>query len=397
MNPKEFSTSPNGKIQRNPSGYYVFIPNDLPPALTWSTSLIQALSLADRALGELAGLGRALPNPYLLVTPFIRREAVLSSRIEGTRASLIDLYAYEAVQLSFLEQESSSDVQEVQNYVQALEFGLERLSTLPVSSRLMRELHGYLMKGVRGQERTPGEFRRSQNWIGPPGSTLTNAVYVPPPVAEMQEALSELERFINEHSELPPLIRLGLIHYQFEAIHPFLDGNGRVGRLLISLLLCSWEMLPQPLLYLSAYFEQNRQAYYDHLLAVSRHNQWEEWLIFFLTAIDTQARDALMRIRALIALQDEYRARVGHQTRAPAGLIQLVDILFGQPVITINQVARQLNISYQTARRYITILEEAGFIDEMTGQLRNRIYIARDILRVIDNSPEEDNDAIRPV
>lgn len=397
MNPEDFSTSSSGRIQRNPLGYYAFIPNNLPPVLAWSTSLVQALSLADRALGELAGLGRALPNPYLLATPFIRREAVLSSRIEGTRASLIDLYAYEAVQLSSLEQESSSDVQEVQNYVQALEFGLKRLSTLPVSSRLMRELHDHLMKGVRGQERTPGEFRRSQNWIGSPGSTLTNAVYVPPPVAEMQEALSELERFINDRPELPPLIRLGLIHYQFEAIHPFLDGNGRVGRLLISLLLCSWEMLPQPLLYLSAYFEQNRQAYYDHLLAVSRHNQWEEWLIFFLTAIDIQARDALMRIRALTALQDEYRAYVRHQTRAPAGLLQLVDILFGQPVITINQVASQLNTSYQTARRYITILEEAGFIREMTGQMRNRIFIAKDILQAIENPPEEDSHAIRPV
>ncbi len=364
--------------------------------------MLNALSQADRAVGELAGLEQMLPNPYLLVLPFIRKEAVLSSRIEGTLASLSDLYAYEAVQLSFWESQPvnpyrQNDVREVHNYVKAMDYGLRRLATLPVSLRLLRELHAHLLDGVRGQERTPGEFRRSQNWIGSPGSTLATAIYVPPPVAEMEDALNSLERYIHTPSDLPPLVRLGLIHYQFEAIHPFLDGNGRVGRLLITLLLCSWGILSQPLLYLSAYLENYRQTYYDHLLLVSREGDWEGWLSFFLTGVYEQARDAVRRIRRLQNLRMTYREQVSQRTRVSTGLLQVVDSIFAWPIFSINQLADQLQISSRTIRRHVAYLEEEGLVREMTGFARNRIYCADAILHAIDAplEDEEQDHAIR--
>lgn len=396
MNPDDFTVRASGQVRYVPTGYYTFIPDRLPPSIEWSLALVQALAAAQQALGELAGLGGAISNPYLLVTPFVRREAVLSSRIEGTRASLTDLLAYEAVQLSFWSEENPTDVREVHNYVVALEYGLERLLTFPMSLRLMRELHARLMADTRGQERTPGEFRRSQNWIGHAGADLRNATFVPPPIADMQESLGYLEKFIHESDELPALIRIGLIHYQFEAIHPFLDGNGRVGRLLITLLLCAWELLPQSLLYLSAFFEQHRQEYYDRLLAVSRKGEWEQWLIFFLAAVATQARDAINRINRLMALQNEIRSHFRAQARTSAGLMKTVDFLFSQPVTTINQVADRLGISYHSAARNMALLEKLGLVREMTGKARNRVFIADRVLRAIESPLEEDDHAIRP-
>jgi len=381
MDPEAFRDSPAGRVVRTPAGYWAFVPHPLPPAFSWTPDLVIALSEADRALGELAGLGRSLPNPHLLIRPFVRREAVLSSRIEGTRASLSDLYAYEAVQLPLFE--PASDVHEVYNYVRALEYGLERLRTLPLSLRLIREIHARLMEGVRGEHRTPGEFRRSQNWIGPPGSTPSDAPFVPPPVSEMHEALDAFERFLHAPSSLPPLVRLGLIHYQFEAIHPFLDGNGRVGRLLITLLLCAWDLLPEPLLYLSAYFEAHRQAYYDLLLAVSQRGAWEEWLIFFLRGVATQARDGVVRAGRLQDLRRQYRARF-QTARAAARLLQVVDLLFAQPVLTVRQVETALGVNFSTAQRYINRLEKAGLVREVTGRARNRVYQADEVLRVIE-------------
>ena len=242
MDPQDFRSHAAGRVIRAPAGYWAFVPNSLPPAFEWSQELVSALSSADRALGEFAGLGRSLPDPSLFVRPFVRREAVLSSRIEGTQASLSDVYAYEATQSAFFR--SSLDVQEVHNNVRALECSLERLDTLPVSLRLIREAHARLLEGVRGDHLTPGEFRKSQNWIGPPGSTLDSAVFVPPPCEEMHTTLGDLERYLHSPGNLPPLMRLGFIHYQFEAIHPFLDGNGRIGRLLISLLLVAWGLMP---------------------------------------------------------------------------------------------------------------------------------------------------------
>lgn len=390
MDPVAFRNSPAGQVIRTASGYWAFVPAPLPPELPWTSDLVAKLSEADRALGELSGLGQSLPNPYLLIRPFVRREAVLSSRIEGTQASLSDLYTYEAVQLALFEQ--ASDVREVYNYVRALEYGLDRLRTLPLGLRLIREIHARLMEGVRGEHQTPGEFRRSQNWIGPPGCTLNEAPFIPPPVPEMHEALDAFEKFLHTPSPLPPLVRLGLIHYQFEAIHPFLDGNGRVGRLLITLLLCAWGLLPQPLLYLSAYFEAHRQRYYDLLLAVSQRGSWEEWLGFFLQGIAEQARDAVTRARRLQDLRERYREQF-QTARAAARLLQVVDLLFAQPVLTVNQVASALAVNFSTAQRYVKQLEDAGLLDEITGRGRNRVYRADEVLRAIEEPLHTEREA----
>jgi Fic family protein len=386
MDVEAFRQSPAGRLVRAlPGDYWAFVPTPLPPKLTWPIGLVTALSNADRALGELSGLGRSMPNPHLLIVPFIRREAVLSSRIEGTQASLSDLYTYEARQLSLFE--PTADVKEVHNYVRALEYGLDRLATLPLSSRLLREIHAHLMEDVRGQHQTPGEFRQRQNWIGPPGCTLNEAAYVPPPVDEMHAALSDFEHFVQGAPDLPPLVRLGLIHYQFEAIHPFLDGNGRIGRLLLTLLLCQWGLLSQPLLYLSAYFEMHRQAYYDLLLSVSQQGAWEEWLSFFLQGVTSQARDALARVRQMQDLRERYRERF-QTLRASARLLKAVDLLFTRPILTTGQVGEALDVTAPTAQGYVDRLGEAGILREITGQARNRVYRADDVLEAIEGPVE---------
>lgn len=361
-----------------------FIPAPLPPELTWPAGLVSLLGEAERALARLAAVGAAFPEPYALVRPFIRREAVLSSRIEGTRASLSDVYAYEAEQLSFLE--PSSDAHEVHNYVRALDYGLERLQTLPVSLRLIRELYERLMEGLRGGALTPGEFRRSQSLIGRPGATLETATYVPPPVEEMHAALDLMEKFIHAPSDLSLLVRIALIHYQFEAIHPFLDGNGRVGRLLIALLLCQWGLLPQLLLYLSAYFERNRLEYYDRLLAVSQRGEWGVWLRFFLTGVRDQALEAAGRVKALQDLRARHRDLLASQ-RDASRLGQVLVFLLGHPIVTVRQVQAGLGLGdYKTVQRYVEKLERIGILREVTGQRRNRLYRADEILEVIEGS-----------
>lgn len=379
----EFFDSPTGQVVRTIDDAWAFVPNSLPPTLTWTSDLISDLSKADRALGELAGLGRTLVNPNLLIRPFMRREAVLSSRIEGTQATLEDLYAYEGEQLSLFE--PPHDVEEVHNYVRALEYGLERLEEFPLSLRFIREIHARLMEGVRGQEMTPGEFRRRQNCIGPPRCSLAEATFVPPPVPQMREALDAFERFLYDNLGLPPLVRLGLIHYQFEAIHPFLDGNGRVGRLLIILLLCAWELLPEPLLYLSAYIEAHRRTYYELLLAVSQEGAWEAWLRFFLQGVAEQSQDALVRAGRLQNLRERYREQF-QTKRTAARLLQVVDLLFDQPLVTVNQVAKALDVHFASANQYVQQLEETGVLREITGQARNRVYRADEVLVAIEGN-----------
>ena len=274
-----FKNSPSGKLVQAAGGYWAFVPNNLPPTIEWDTALVSQVSRADLAVGTLSGLGETLPNPHLLIYPFIRREAVLSSRIEGTQSSLSDLLLFEATQV-----EKQRDVKEVQNYVHAMEYGLKRLNELPLSLRFIRELHGILMEGVRGELATPGEFRQSQNWIGSAGATLNEATFVPPPVTEMQECLSQLEKFLHSDTRLPPVVQAAMVHYQFETIHPFLDGNGRIGRLLVTLLLCQKNVLSKPLLYLSAFFEQHRPEYYEILLKVSQSGELEKMDRVFLAS-----------------------------------------------------------------------------------------------------------------
>lgn len=362
------------------------MPHPLPPVLEFDHALVCTLSEADRALGELAGLGRTVPNPHLLIRPFIHREAVLSSRIEGTQADITDLYAYEAGQLVLPSVKSTapaSDVHEVLNYMQALEYGLERLNTLPVSLRLIRELHTRLLEGVRGEHATPGEFRRSQNWIGPAGCMLNEAEFVPPPVPEMIQALNELEKYLHRDCPYPPVMRIGLIHAQFEIIHPFIDGNGRIGRLLISLLLVHWNLLPLPSLYLSAYFERHRQDYYDLLLAISTLGVWRDWLLFFLRGVAEQARDAIKRAKRLQDLQADWRQRLT-QARASTLLLRLVDNLFDSPLLTIPLAQKMLGVTYHSAQLNVGKLVKSGILRQVGGASYSKMFLAEEVLRAIE-------------
>ncbi len=390
MQPSDFTRDMWGRLIQDPSGFWAFVPHRLPPRLDLTWELTAKLSEADRALSELGGAARNLPNPHLLIGSFTRREAVLSSRIEGTQASLSDLFFFEAAGSSRppAGQAPPPDVREVANYVTAMEHGLKRLSDLPVSLRLIQEMHAKLMEGVRGEHLTPGEFRKSQNWIGSPGCALTDAIYVPPPAPEMMEALGELEEFLHAPSKLPPLVRLALVHYQFEAIHPFLDGNGRIGRLLISLLLCHDDLLPEPLLCLSAYFERKRQDYYRLLLAVSRSGGWLEWISFFLDGVAEQSRDAIWRTSKLLDLWQEYRRRV--MSKGSSALLpQIVDNLFEVPFMTIVGAAKRLGVTHRAAALNVKKLVEAGIVEEVTGRQRNKLFVARGIIDAIEMQRSE--------
>ena len=378
MDYNAFVNSPSGKLVSAPGGHRAFVPVGPPRAVDWDDGLVSALSRADIALGTLAGLGENLPNPHLLVHPFVRREAVLSSRIEGTVSSLSDLLAYEARGTARPE-----DAREVSNYVRALEYGMSRMSDLPTSLRLIRELHGILMDGVRGGGARPGEFRDVQNWIGEPGSAIEEALYVPPPVSQMFTCLDEFERFIHRASELPALVHVAMGHWFFEAIHPFVDGNGRLGRLLITLRLCERGILTRPLLYLSAFFEANRSEYYDLLLGVSQRGEWREWLLYFLRGVTSQSNDAVSRSRMLLGIHRDYVRRASEE-RFPPSSTRLIELAFMRPVLNIKIAREFLGISYPAASKAIAVLEEAGMLVEVSGGQRNRLYRAPEIMSVLE-------------
>ena len=369
---------PHGRTVRGPGGYRAYVPAPLPAPIAWDAELVGALSRADQAIGRLAGEGRRLPNPHLFISPFLHREAVLSSRIEGTRTTLGELLAARAGAASGSD---PADLHEVGNYVVALEYGLGRLDTLPLSLRLLREIHERLMRGVRGDTATPGEFRRSQNWIGPSGCSLRDATYVPPPVDELMACLDALEPFLHDE-KLPPLVHAALAHAQFEAIHPFLDGNGRIGRLLVTLLLVVRDVLPLPLLYLSAWFEATREEYYAHLLAVTRDGAWEPWLVYFLTGVCTQAEDALARIQDIDDLHERWREELAGVQSGRSE--QVLHLFVGNPFRTTRGIAQELDVAYTTARRAIDRLEEAGIVSLVGAGKRNRVYCARAMLDVLE-------------
>jgi Fic family protein len=377
MDPREYRSPQAGRVIHTSAGYAAFMPAPLPPPLVYTPELALSLSRADAALSELSGLGRHLPNPHLLISPYLRREAVLSSRIEGTRASLSELLLDELSDGGGNGDEA--DVREVRNYVAALEEGLKRLADLPLSLRLVKEIHQRLMKGVRGDKATPGEFRRTQNWIGPPGSTPANAVYVPPPPGELMEALSEWERFLHLRDRIPDLVQCALMHEQFEAIHPFLDGNGRVGRLLITLFLVERGRLSQPLLYLSAYIEAHRDEYYQRLQKVRTDGDWSGWLAFFLAGVEETARDASLQTRSLMDLREKYRDHFKSKPR----VLALVDELFVNPYITVAKATRVLNVSDPTARQAVDLLQKAKVLEKVPGREWRRVYLARPILEII--------------
>ena len=370
------SNIPGKKVPQG--SYAAFVPAPLPPKLDWTLRLIRVLSDADRLIGKLAGEGGRLPNPHILMRPFLQREAVLSSKIEGTQATLGELLAAEA---GVAVDRSPDDLREVGNYVVALEHGIVRLKELPLCVRIIRELHEKLMTGVRAQQASPGRFRKIQNWIGKPGSTLATASFIPPPPDDVETCLAALEKFLHE-SDLPPLVTIALAHYQFEAIHPFLDGNGRVGRLLISLFLIERQILPTPLLYLSAFFEAARREYYDGLRGVSERGEWNEWLEYFLQGVARMSEDALSRAARINSKLIEWQKKVaGDSTNAP---LRVVELLAANPFITAKGAAEKLGVAFTTAQRAIERLERLGIVKQSGDAKRDRVYCAKALLDILE-------------
>jgi Fic family protein len=363
-----------GQYVAQTTGYRAFMPAPLPPqpALALTGELQGLLSAADRALGRLDGSVLTLPNPDLFVFMYVRKEAVLSSQIEGTQSSLQDLLAAEA---QLFDQNMPRDVDEVVNYVRAMNQGLARLPDLPVSVRLIREIHAELMRGVRGGRLQPGELRTSQNWIGPAGCTLSTATFVPPPPHAVPEALGELEKFLHVRDELPPLVKIALAHVQFETIHPFLDGNGRVGRLLITFLLTERGVLHKPVLYLSHFFKQHRQEYYEHLQAVRDRGAWEGWLGFFLRGVIFVAMEAADTARRILQLREQHRAAITAQLgRAAGNGHKVLESLFDRPIVSVGDVRNLTGTTYVAANGLVSRLVKVGVLREMTGNLRNRRF-----------------------
>jgi Fic family protein len=364
------------RVGQGDASYWAFAPAPIPRQVELSASTILELSEADRAVGALAGLGGQRPNPHILISPYLRREAVASTRIEGTQSTLSEVLSAEA-QLRV----ETEDQREVLNYVRALERGLLRLQELPLSKRLIREMHGELMRGVRGEERTPGEFRRSQNWIG--GTNPSDALFVPPPVDLLEDALDDLERFLHEEVPLPVLVRCALAHFQFETIHPFLDGNGRLGRLLIVFYLVERGVLGQPLLYLSAYFERNRDEYVNALQGVRERGDINGWIAFFVRGLTVQARSAVESADALLRLREEFRARL-RQAGARGQAVDASEALIGNPFVTAPQLAQLLNVTRQGAQYVISSLERARIVQPVEGKSRPALYVAQEVLDVLE-------------
>ena len=374
-----------GRFRPQLTGYEAFMPKSLPPdpPLQWGTDLLGRLSEATTALGRLDGLADSLPNPDLFVASYVRREAVLSSQIEGTQSSLDDVLAHEVeARVTGLH----ADVAETFNYVRAMGVGLGLLDELPLSGRLIRRVHEELMTGVRGQERSPGEFRTSQNWVGPKGCTLETAAFVPPSPDDLPTSIRDLEVYLND-SDDPPLVLAGLAHAQFETIHPFLDGNGRVGRLLITLVLVERRVLTRPLLYLSLFLRQNRSEYYGRLNAIRTQGDWEGWLEFFLTGVAATASDAARVAGELSALTEEHRRTSVSQNLGRYGW-PLLDLLAEQPIVTIKHVCTQLGATPSTVGRLLDGLDALGIVDEVTGRRRNRVYRYSPFLDILADDPE---------
>lgn len=389
MQHSDFAPVFPGRLVPTVDGAVAFVPDPLLRTLDLDLPAIRLLAEAENALGRLVGTTARLVNPYLVGSPLLNREAILSSRIEGTITTPERLVLLQAGALpSASDDPETRDTLEVLNYVRAMEHGLGRLSELPVCLRLIREIHAELLRGVRGDRERPGEFRTSQNWIGHARSDpIRLARFVPPPTSEMLPALDDLEKYLHETpSDLPLLVRLALIHYQFEAIHPFRDGNGRIGRLLIPLLLCSHGRMRDPLLYLSSFFERNREEYMDRLLRVSLAGEWLEWIGFFLRAVTECGEEAIRQAEGLLALRQRYHERF--QTARSSSLLQkLIDVLFRSPSITIGRAAELLGVTHAAGAYNIRKLQETGVLREATGRKRDQIFIAPEILAFMRDRP----------
>jgi cell filamentation protein, protein adenylyltransferase len=376
-----------GQYIQQLTGYKAFIPQPLPPnpPVQMDSEMWDLLSRADRALGRLDGSTSTLPNPDLFVFMYVRKEAVLSSQIEGTQASLMDVLEFE---VQALEPGRPKDAEEVVNYVAAMNHGLERLKQLPLSLRLIREIHEKLMAGARGGTRNPGEFRNQQNWIGPPGCTLRHAIFVPPPPQEMMTALGQLEGFLHDEVPLPILLKVGLAHAQFETIHPFFDGNGRVGRLLITFLLCQKDVILRPLLYLSWYFKKKRTEYYDRLQAVRDKGDWEGWLKFFLNGVEEVSHEATETARKVMAMRETHRQQLFDSLGDRSGnALSLLESLFWQPIVSVQSVTDVTKLAYSNANNLIKKMHELKLLRELTSKKRNRKFAYSPYLALFSDEP----------
>ena len=386
MRPEDFTANAPGRVVRSTLGHWVYEPDPLPPEFAYTRELAAVLSRADHALGGLGGLGRFLPNPDLLIRPFIRREAVLSSRIEGTVTRLDQLLLFEAASDPA---EAGDDMAEVLNYVAALDFGLEQLAAgVPIGLWLLRGIHQRLMSGVRGESKRPGEFRECSVLIGRT-HRYEDARFVPPGYQSVEPMMRELERYLRDPGESTVVVQIALAHYQFEAIHPFMDGNGRLGRLLITLLLCERGVLPRPLLYLSAYLEAHSTEYRDGLLAVSQTGNWAEWVAFIARGVAEQGNDAVDRAMRMLDLRENYRRRAQSAGKHVA-VLRLIDELFASPAITIGGAERVMGVAYTTAQRHVAWMAGEGMLAEATGQSRNRVFMAPEIFRLLGATPTEE-------
>lgn len=375
-----------GHFVKQLTGYTAFIPKALPPEPTieYDEELVQLLTSAERALGKLDGISSVLPNQDLFVSMYVKKEAVLSSQIEGTQSSLNDILEYEVDKSP---DKHPKDIGEVVNYVKAMNYGLQRVKEFPLSQRLIKEIHAVLMNKGRGSEKEPGEFRRSQNWIGPSGCTLNQAMFVPPPVDEMKEAISDLEKFLHAENEIPILIVCGLVHAQFETIHPFLDGNGRVGRLLITFLLCQKGILQRPLLYLSHYLKLNRQEYYDRLMDVRRKGKWEEWLKFFLRGVHSVSKEASEKARKIVAMREKHRQLISSNLKNLSSGLKFHDYLFDHPVCNSQMVQDYLKTTYYVANKLLDQFVDLGLLKTTTKRKRNKHYFYKEYCELFEDEP----------
>ena len=370
------------------AGYKSFVPAKLPPdpPIQFDAEMQTLLSLADRKLGRLDGITQILPNPELFVAMYVKKEAVLSSQIEGTQASFVDVLSAEYNQA---DDQRRDDISEVVNYVNAMNWGLSKLGDFPLSLRLIRNIHAKLLQNTRGSHRNPGEFRTSQNWIGPAGCTLSTATFIPPTVPDMEVALGDLEKYFYEDDFVPALIKIALIHAQFETIHPFLDGNGRMGRLLITFWLCQQEILTKPLLYLSYYFKKNRTEYYDRLMDVRKKGDWENWIKFFLKGVAEVADEATSSASAILKLKEEYTRKLYEKENGNGNYQKLLDILFEQPFVKRTDVAGQLGVSNPTAGNIIDTFCQMGIlVDCDPDRSRNKMYAFSKYIEILDKGTE---------
>ncbi len=381
-----------GSYTNQIGGYKTFVPKPLPPkpSIHLDLEMFQLLSQASSSLGRLDGTSDILPNADLFVAMYVNKEAVLSSQIEGTQASLIDVLAFEA-DAAF--PENPQDIEEVINYINALNYGLERLNELPLSLRLIGEIHHFLLQGVRGANRHPGEFRTSQNWIGHLGCTIGKAKFVPPAPTDMHKALGDLEKFIHQEKSLPTLIKIGLVHAQFETIHPFLDGNGRMGRLLITFILCYESILRKPLLYLSYFFKIHRLEYYEHLQRIRDEGDWESWLKFFLRGVDEVAQEATKTARNIVQLREKHRSVIAAHIQSAGSAYQLLEYLYKRPIITVNGVVKVTDLSYAHANRLVVRFQELGLLRQMDTYQRNRRFIYSDYLAMFTAEEMQQTDS----